>query len=416
MGSNSTTTWTSNPPCPHSNGLGAPVCWDCAEGGHVRPSTVEEDEGASPSWQRLKKFRRSLSFRTSSYSRSNVSLAGTQISTLEVRSPEEGLEVGTPHSRRSQPGLILVEGPRVVSPEDKFLKPELKTWDSQSTQKGDETSVLNIAAVEPTEEKKRIWGIQRRTFQILIVVVVLTFAGVIIGIAVAVMKQNRVHSTSSPTSSGGQVSSTSSPMPLITATKTISYYVAGDSSTFVTLSETDTHSSSRRVGSVMASTGTTTTATGKGGGTEPTTIVADTATVFVAVQQPSHANTIPSQPTTVVVSSSPPAQTSQVSSPSTPSNSSRICLGDDGSTYTDPGTGDKFRIECAVAHQGKDIENLEAETMQDCISLCAKNKFCKGAIWFNVGPQGTDLNYCWLKSAMNGEVQENTDAQSVVLL
>ncbi|KAI0855659.1 hypothetical protein F4860DRAFT_530096 [Xylaria cubensis] len=413
MGSNSPTTWTSNPPCPHSNGLGAPVCWDCAEGGHVRPSTVEE-EGTSPSWQRLKKFRRSLSFRTSSYSRSNISLAGTQISTLEARSPEEGLEVGTPRSRRSQPGLILVEGPRVVSPEDKYIKPELKSWDSESTQKEDETSELNIAAVEPTEEKKRVWGLQRRTLQILIVVTVLMFAGVIIGIAVAVTKQNRVHSTSLSTSSGGQVSSNSSPMPLITATKTISYYVAGDSSTFVTPSETDTHSSSRQVGSVMASTGTTTTATGKGG-TEPT-IVADTSTVFVAVQQLSHTNMIPSQPTTVVVSPSPPAQTSQVSSPSTPSNSSRICLGDDGSTYADPGTGHKFRIECAVAHQGKDIENLEAETMQDCISLCAKNKFCKGAIWFNVGPQGTDLNYCWLKSAMNGEVQENTDAQSVVLL
>ncbi|KAI0190228.1 hypothetical protein EV127DRAFT_430777 [Xylaria flabelliformis] len=324
MGSNSPTTWTSNPPCPHSNGLGAPVCWDCAEGGHVRPSTVEE-EGTSPSWQRLKKFRRSLSFRTSSYSRSNISLAGTQISTLEACSPEEGLEVGTPRSRRSQPGLILVEGPRVVSPEDKYIKPELKSWDSESTQKEDETSELNIAAVEPTEEKKRVWGLQRRTLQILIVVTVLMFAGVIIGIAVAVTKQNRIHSTSLSTSSGGQ-------------------------------------------------------------------------------------------PTTVVVSPSPPAQTSQVSSPSTPSNSSRICLGDDGSTYADPGTGHKFRIECAVAHQGKDIENLEAETMQDCISLCAKNKFCKGAIWFNVGPQGTDLNYCWLKSAMNGEVQENTDAQSVVLL
>ncbi|KAI1754277.1 hypothetical protein F4782DRAFT_493847 [Xylaria castorea] len=209
-------------------------------------------------------------------------------------------------------------------------------------------------------------------------------------------------------------------MPSITATKTmISYYVAGDSSTFVTLSETDIHSSSRRVGSVMVLPGTTTAATGKGGDDEPT-IVAVTSTAFIAVpqQQPPLTNTIPSQPKTTVVapSSSPPAQTSPAPPPSTPSNSSRICLGDDGSTYTDPGTGDKFRIECAVAHQGKDIENREAETMQECIGMCAKNRFCRGAIWFNVGPQGTDLNYCWLKSAMGGEVQENGDAQSVVLL
>ncbi|KAI0554132.1 hypothetical protein F4679DRAFT_527237 [Xylaria curta] len=326
MGTNSTTTWTSSTPCPHSDALGVTVCWDCAEGGHVRTSPVEGDS-TSPSWQRLKKFRRSLSFRTRSYNRSNISLAETQVSTLEVCSPEEGLEAGSPRSRRSQPGLILVEGPRVVSPEDKFLKPDLQSWDSESTQI-DETSQLNLAAVESTEEKKKkkIWGLQRRTFQILIVVAVITFAGVIIGIAVAVSKQNGAHSTSLSTSSGGQPK------------------------------------------------------------------------------------------TTTVVSPSPPAQTSQAPSPSKPSNSSRICLGDDGSTYTDPGTGHKFRIECAVAHQGKDIENLEAETMQDCISMCAKNKFCKGAIWFNVGPQGTDLNYCWLKSAMDGEVQENIDAQSVVLL
>ncbi|KAI1739647.1 hypothetical protein F4680DRAFT_421034 [Xylaria scruposa] len=188
METNSTATWTSITPCPHSDALGVPVCWDCAEGGHVRTSPVE-GESTSPSWQRFKKFRRSLSFRTSSYSRSNISLAGTQVSTLEVCSPEEGLEVGSPRSRRSQPGLILVEGPRVVSPEDKFIKPELKSWDSESTQK-DEASELNVAAVESTEEKKKIWGLQRRTFQILIVVAVLAFAGVIIGIAVAVTKQN----------------------------------------------------------------------------------------------------------------------------------------------------------------------------------------------------------------------------------
>ncbi|KAI8953995.1 hypothetical protein F4801DRAFT_69335 [Xylaria longipes] len=326
MGTDVTKSWTSSPPCPHSEARGAPVCWDCAEGGHVRSPTVDS-EGTSPTWQRFKKIRRSLGFRDAGYSRSNIYLAGTSVSTLEVVPPEEGLEVGSPFSRRSQPGLILVAGPRVVSPEDKFLKPELRSWDSESTQTStqkDETVSESGTASELTR-KEKIWGLQRRTFYILIAVAIITFAGVIIGIGVAVSQQNRAHSTSKSASGGGQ-------------------------------------------------------------------------------------------PMTTIIVAPPPATTSSSPLPSASSTSSRICLGDDGSTYTDPGTGDKFRIECAVAHQGRDIENLEAETMQECISMCAKNKFCKGAIWFNVGPQGTDLNYCWLKSSMDGEVQDTRDAQSVVLL
>ncbi|KAI0455484.1 hypothetical protein F5B21DRAFT_513972 [Xylaria acuta] len=189
MGTYVTKAWTSSPPCPHSEGIGAPVCWDCAEGGHVRTPPTVEGEGVSPSWQRFKKFRRSLGFRDGGYSRSNTSPTGTQVSMLEVRPPEDGLEVGSPLSRRSQPGLILVAGPRVVSPEDKFIKSELKSWDSESTQKDDTMSEPIVAS--ESIEKKQEWGLQRRTFQILIVVAILTFAGVIIGIAVAVTQQNR---------------------------------------------------------------------------------------------------------------------------------------------------------------------------------------------------------------------------------
>ncbi|KAK5627954.1 hypothetical protein RRF57_003669 [Xylaria bambusicola] len=115
-----------------------------------------------------------------------------------------------------------------------------------------------------------------------------------------------------------------------------------------------------------------------------------------------------------------PKTTSSKPSP-TSSPSSRVCIGDDGSTYTDPGTGDKFRLECAVSHQGQDIENVKAYSMQSCVSMCAKNTHCKGAVWYNVGPQGTDLNYCWLKSTMedpklDGAVLVTKDAQSVVRL
>ncbi|KAI0481749.1 hypothetical protein F4859DRAFT_433448 [Xylaria cf. heliscus] len=423
-------TWTSNPnpPCQHSEGIGAPVCWDCAEGGHVR-TPVAEGQGVSPSWQMLKKFRRSLGFRDGPYRRSNLFPTESQVSMLEVRTPEEGLEVGSPLSRRSQPGLILVTGPRVVSPEDKFIKPELKSWDSESTQVSTRESTQeltqkyetvpepNVASEVTEKEERRTWGLKRRTFLILVVVAILTFAGLVIGIAVAVTQQNKTHSTSLSASSGGQVSSSSLP---ITATMTISYYVVGGSSTFAIPSETEKPSSSRQVGSVTALTGTPPTATGKGVDEPPkATIVAVTSTAFITAQKPPPTNTIPSQPTATAIVAPPPpsATTSQAPPPSTSSTSSRICLGPDGSTYTDPGTGDRFRIECAVTHEGSDIINLEAETMQQCVSLCAKNKLCKGAVWFNVGPQGTNLNYCWLKSAMDDDnVRDTLDAQSVVLL
>lgn len=111
-----------------------------------------------------------------------------------------------------------------------------------------------------------------------------------------------------------------------------------------------------------------------------------------------------------------PSSSTSASPTATPSPV-RSCLGTDGSTYTDSGTGTKFRIECDVAHQGRDIENLKAESMKECVSLCAKNTRCTGAVYYNVGPQGTDLNYCWLKSSLDdSDIRTTTDAQSVVRL
>ncbi|KAI1429409.1 hypothetical protein F5Y12DRAFT_728102 [Xylaria sp. FL1777] len=235
-------------------------------------------------------------------------------------------------------------------------------------------------------------------------------------------------STTLSTPVDGQVSSSSLSMPAIIVTETVPLYTTSHSSTFVTLLKTEIQSSS-------SPTPTPPTTTPVGGRVDVDSETAIVATVFVTQLPPSPTNMIPPQPT-VTVTSVPPPNTSPLSQPSpSPINpptdfptdsppdspedspSSRICIGDDGSTYSDPSTGDKFRIECGVAHQGKDIENLKAYTMEACISLCVKNRFCKGAIWFNVGPQGTDLNYCWLKSEMDDSaIQLMPDAQSVVRL
>lgn len=177
-----TNTSCSNLPCPHSEGKGAPVCWDCAEEGHIYTPSVAYEGGLSPNWQKIGGLR------GGNISRSTISSTGTQASDLEVHLPEGGLEVGTPRLRLSQAGLIVVDGPRAVSPEDKLRKPELQSLNPESHQKEDvESTATSNAEWEPTAQS--IWGLRKRTFQILVVIAILALVGVIIGIAVGATRQ-----------------------------------------------------------------------------------------------------------------------------------------------------------------------------------------------------------------------------------
>lgn len=190
-----TDTWnsssTSSSLCPHSYEKGVPICWDCAEEGHVASPQEGESAAYSPAWQRLRRFRKSLGFWDASLRNSSIYHAGSQVSALELRPPEEGLEVAAPGDRRSQPGLIVVTGPQVVSPEEKYLRPEPKTWSTEAIQKEDSLrSSFPISPVESeAEDDKKIWGFQKRTFWILVVIAILALLGLIIGIAVGVTKQ-----------------------------------------------------------------------------------------------------------------------------------------------------------------------------------------------------------------------------------
>ncbi|KAI1124781.1 hypothetical protein F5Y10DRAFT_268775 [Nemania abortiva] len=382
-----------NAPCQHSDGKGMPECWNCAEEGHIKSTSSAKGGGVAPTWQKLGILRRSFGFVDGTLSRT-----GAQVSDLEVRLPEEGLEVSTPYSRQSQPGLEVVEGPRVVNFEEKLRKPELNSLSLESIHKVDVASNAesNLEPAAVLKSIKTVWGVRRRTFSILVVIAILALVGLVIGVAVGVTQQKGAYSTSLEVSGGGQVSSGSPSIRPTTTTKTLSFYAAAadSSTTFRTLPETGRPSSTHQVGSVQASSGTTT-AAGEGGRGNP-----EPAAV----------------PTSAVSGVSPQTATTPMSHSPTPSPSSRDCLGDDGSIFTDHGTGDRFKIECDVAHQGRDLENIEAQTMEDCVSLCAKNNYCKGAIWYNVGPQGTDLNYCWLKSDMDDDIRVTPDAQSVVRL
>ncbi|KAI0006890.1 hypothetical protein F4779DRAFT_594514 [Xylariaceae sp. FL0662B] len=278
--------------CPHSEGKNAPVCWDCAEQGHPRGG------GISPTRETFEKIKRSFKFRDRNKPNMDKksAAAGMQSSAPEVHPPAEGIEVGAPDLRKSQPGLEVLSGPKIVSPDDKYRKPgEHKSWDTELDQK-----------VVVVPGARTICGLPRRTFVVLIACLLLVLVGTAVGVAVGLTQRDRALSTAK---------------------------------------------------------------SGNAGGDSPT---AD------------------------------------------PTSGAGNCLGVNGTMYKDHGTGVEFRIECAEAHQGKDIDNVKSDTMEDCVSLCAKNSACKGAIYYNVGPQGTDYNYCWLKSAMQDQYIYTTDAQSVV--
>lgn len=182
MALNASNTSRSNLSCPHSEVNGAPVCWDCADEGHIYTPSISYGEGLSPSWERIGRLR------AGNVSRSTIYSAGTQASDLEVYLPEGGLEVGTPRSRLSQAGLIVVDGPRAVSPEDKLQKPELQSLNSESYQKEDvESTAASTSEWEPTPQN--VWGLRKRTFQILVVIAILALVGIIIGIAVGAARQ-----------------------------------------------------------------------------------------------------------------------------------------------------------------------------------------------------------------------------------
>ncbi|KAI1483831.1 hypothetical protein F4774DRAFT_366672 [Daldinia eschscholtzii] len=310
MANNTAPGFDLNAVCPHySDGRGTPVCWDCAEGGHLGRSGEN-----SPAPEKTKK--RFVLMGGGSKILDNGPLAP------EVHPPVEGIEVGSPDPRTVPPGKEVFYEPQIINTPDTFIKDEHNGWNTESNQDA-------VA----TPKQPTILGLRKRVFWLLLIAMfIVAFVGAAVGAAVGVTQRNQSMKASSAT-----------PSPAL-----------GENQ-----------------------------------------------------------STGPSNPTTT---STPTSSSASGQSTATP-NPARSCLGTDGSTYTDPGTGAKFRIECAVAHQGRDIENLKAETMQECVSLCAKNARCTGAIWYDVGPQGTDLNYCWLKSSMDdSDIRSTPDAQSVVRL
>lgn len=299
--------------CPHSDGKSTPICWDCAEAGHLGHGIRQ-----SPTLKNSRKIKNRLRL----FGSGSTLVSGQSVAP-EVHPPAEGMEVGSPDPRKTQPGLEVRLGPHTgVGGPDPITKRRLR--------------------------KRKCWWV-------LICLLLVIIVAVAVGVGVGVTQKNK--STESQPAVSSPIGGEDQPKTSATGIP------AADTSTAPTPSPTYSSASSSAASSTSSST-----------------------------------------------SSSTPSQTPAA----TPSDG---CLGTDGSTYTDPGTGSRFKIECDVAHQGRDIENPEAQSMEECVSLCANNSRCKGAIYYNVGPQGTDLNYCWLKSSMNDtDIRPTNDAQSVVRL
>ncbi|KAF4783767.1 hypothetical protein HER10_EVM0000051 [Colletotrichum scovillei] len=76
-------------------------------------------------------------------------------------------------------------------------------------------------------------------------------------------------------------------------------------------------------------------------------------------------------------------------------------------TYTVPNSNLRFVRECGNNYPMNDLGHIPLTRMEDCMNLCAALAVttqsadgpCVGVAWVTAGKQGTDENYCWLKSA-----------------
>ncbi|KAK8017115.1 hypothetical protein PG993_015304 [Apiospora rasikravindrae] len=78
-----------------------------------------------------------------------------------------------------------------------------------------------------------------------------------------------------------------------------------------------------------------------------------------------------------------------------PSDTAPPCPDANNTIYTSPANdgGTQYRRICGVSYDGNDIQPQLAQTMGMCLSLCSGHAGgCAGVVWYDAGPQGTDLN------------------------
>lgn len=84
-----------------------------------------------------------------------------------------------------------------------------------------------------------------------------------------------------------------------------------------------------------------------------------------------------------------------------------------------------FLRQCGVNYPFSDTGRSPAQTMQDCLGLCAQfageadpTKRCSAVVWNYGGVQGTDLYWCWMKNGTGGGTTEYNypNIESAVLI
>jgi hypothetical protein len=124
-----------------------------------------------------------------------------------------------------------------------------------------------------------------------------------------------------------------------------------------------------------------------------------------------------SQPATVVLSTSSSSPTS-----TGPGGVTVECPDVNNTNYTVPGTNQVFLRQCDTNRVGSDIEYVEKNSMTDCLSYCASwnsnsasSTRCLSVTWVYQGPQGTYVNYCWIKSSVP-DASTYSNMESAILI
>ena len=132
-------------------------------------------------------------------------------------------------------------------------------------------------------------------------------------------------------------------------------------------------------------------------------------------------------PTTITTVISNPTQQAPPSQTLGPGGVTVECPGADNTIYTVPGTTQVFRRQCGINYGAVDgavdVQGATKSSMGDCLALCAKyniniettKRGCVGVTWVYIGPQGTQYNFCWIKSAL-GNITYFDNNESAVLL
>lgn len=157
--------------CPHSDGKSTPICWDCAEAGHLGHGIRQ-----SPTLKNSRKIKNRLRL----FGSGSTLVSGQSVAP-EVHPPAEGMEVGSPDPRKTQPGLEVRLGPHTVSPLGDRSPYKHLSYRTKLDYKG-------VGGPDPIT-KRRLR--KRKCWWVLICLLLVIIVAVAVGVGVGVTQKNK---------------------------------------------------------------------------------------------------------------------------------------------------------------------------------------------------------------------------------